>query len=77
MATSVPDIATVIEELSGRFLGRFGIVAISDADENGREIIEVFVAGDTAEAVESLPRSAAGFLIKVRRGGRIVPHAGS
>ncbi|MBE7449744.1 MAG: hypothetical protein HS111_12840 [Kofleriaceae bacterium] len=72
----VPDIAAAIDELAGRFLGRHGIVAISDGEANGQEVIEVFVSGDEAEARAALPPQVSGFPIKVRRGGRLAPQVG-
>lgn len=77
MSAPAPDIASAIDELSGRFLGRFGIVAISDGEEDGREVIEVFVSGEVDGAREALPQQVAGFLVKVRSSGRIVPQAGT
>jgi hypothetical protein len=63
-----------IEELSQAFLGRLGVVAISDAEEEGRVVIHVFVAGDASDAARELPQSARGFRVLLKQSGNLRPY---
>ena len=61
----------IIDELSERFLGRFGIVTIGDGDVGGTPVVVVFVAGSTDDAKRALPPEIDGVPIVIQAGGNV------
>lgn len=74
MAESDDDVTTIIDDLSARFLGQYGVVAISDAVEGGRTVVLVFVDGSLEAARQHLPDSERGVPVVLRQSGGLEPH---
>lgn len=74
MSESDPDVATIIDDLTSRFLGQHGVVAVSDAVEGGRTVVFVFVNGSLDVARQHLPASEHGVPVVLRQIGGLEPH---
>ena len=68
------EIGLAIEELSKKFLGRLGIVSISDDYENGEPTLLVSVNGEAGPAQSALPSDFRGFPVKVVLSGRLIAY---
>ncbi len=68
------DLAAIVDALAEKFLGRHGIVSISDGDDAGRMVVIVFVSGALEDATSALPKTVEGVPVIVRQSGQIVLH---
>lgn len=74
MSAANEDVNAAIEELTGRFLGRLGVIGVSDEEEDGKPIAVLLVAGDASPLLDEVPHEVHGVRVCVRPSGRIVPY---
>lgn len=72
--TESDALAAAVDALAERWLGKHGVISITDDCEAGHPRIVVFVSDSANDPDRNLPTEFRGFPVVVRTGGPIVPH---